>query len=213
MDYYKVLGVSRTATFKDIKKAYRRLSLRWHPDKNQANQELSTEMFRQVCEAYEVLSDPAKRQQYDRFGVDGSPQNFSFRQPYDIFKEFFSSFVDIPFATSSRESEQSNLHDFLQPHHHQTSFHSSGHSHQHYHVSSANERRKRNFQTLIPSQQSEISSIYENGKKIEERRIRSDGQEIYEMYENDVLILRTINGISQQIQSAPNTQTLHFKSN
>ena len=68
-DYYEVLGVSRDATEEAIKKAYRKLALKWHPDQHQGDGKESAEAkFKQVSEAYEVLSDPEKRQKYDRFG-------------------------------------------------------------------------------------------------------------------------------------------------
>ena len=57
-DYYKILGVKKTAKEKDLKKAYRKLALKWHPDKNAKNKEAATKKFEQISEAYEILSDP-----------------------------------------------------------------------------------------------------------------------------------------------------------
>lgn len=68
-DYYKILQVARGASDEDIKKAYRKLALKYHPDKNQAPE--AEEKFKEVAEAYEVLSDKKKRETYDRFGEDG----------------------------------------------------------------------------------------------------------------------------------------------
>jgi DnaJ-class molecular chaperone len=68
-DFYKILGVPRNATPKQIKKAYRKLSLKYHPDKNKSKNAQS--MFVKVSNAYEVLSDEKKRQQYDTFGEEG----------------------------------------------------------------------------------------------------------------------------------------------
>lgn len=65
-DYYEILGVSRDASQPDIKKAYRKLALKWHPDKN--NSDKAEERFKQINEAYEVLSDEKKRAKYDKFG-------------------------------------------------------------------------------------------------------------------------------------------------
>jgi DnaJ-class molecular chaperone len=70
-DYYEVLGVPRDADAEAIKKAYRALALRWHPDRHQGDAKADAEQrFKAASEAYEVLSDPAKRQKYDRFGKD-----------------------------------------------------------------------------------------------------------------------------------------------
>ncbi len=66
-DYYKILGVGRKATQEEIKKAYRKLALKYHPDKNQGNK-ASEDKFKEIAEAYEVLKDPTKRKNYDRFG-------------------------------------------------------------------------------------------------------------------------------------------------
>ncbi len=69
-DYYQVLGVARDASAEDVKKAYRKLALRWHPDRHPEGEERqrAEETFKRVSEAYEVLSDPEKRARYDRFG-------------------------------------------------------------------------------------------------------------------------------------------------
>lgn len=67
-DYYKILGVSKTATDDELKKAYRKLALKFHPDKNQAPG--AEEKFKQIGEAYDVLSDPRKRQIYDQLGEE-----------------------------------------------------------------------------------------------------------------------------------------------
>nr|2EJ7_A Chain A, HCG3 gene [Homo sapiens] len=68
VDYYEVLDVPRQASSEAIKKAYRKLALKWHPDKNPENKEEAERRFKQVAEAYEVLSDAKKRDIYDRYG-------------------------------------------------------------------------------------------------------------------------------------------------
>lgn len=68
-DYYKILGVAKTATDDDLKKAYRKLALKYHPDKNRTPG--AEERFKEIAEAYEILSDKKKRQVYDQFGEEG----------------------------------------------------------------------------------------------------------------------------------------------
>ena len=70
-DYYKTLGVSRNATPKEIRKAFKKLSLKWHPDKNKKNPEVAKNMFIKIANAYEVLSDPKKKEIYDHQGEEG----------------------------------------------------------------------------------------------------------------------------------------------
>lgn len=74
-DYYEVLGVSKTATPDEIKKAYRKLAIKYHPDKNPGDKE-AEEKFKEAAEAYEVLSNEEKRQKYDQFGHSMGPQGF-----------------------------------------------------------------------------------------------------------------------------------------
>lgn len=69
-DYYQILGVTKNATDDELKKAYRKLALKWHPDKNQSNQEEASKKFKQISEAYDVLSDPEKRKIYDTYGEE-----------------------------------------------------------------------------------------------------------------------------------------------
>ncbi|KAI7827780.1 DnaJ domain-containing protein, partial [Kickxella alabastrina] len=66
--YYELLGISTTATADEVKKAYRRLSLKWHPDKNPTRREEASEQFKLLAQAYSVLSDSELRMQYDRHG-------------------------------------------------------------------------------------------------------------------------------------------------
>jgi molecular chaperone DnaJ len=70
-DYYEVLGIGKNASADEIKQAYRRLTLKYHPDRNPEDQKQAEEKFKEICEAYEVLSDPQKRQTYDQFGHEG----------------------------------------------------------------------------------------------------------------------------------------------
>ncbi|ONK58933.1 uncharacterized protein A4U43_C08F1230 [Asparagus officinalis] len=113
VDYYNILKVNRNATDDDLKKSYRRLAMRWHPDKNPSSKTEAEAKFKQISEAYDVLSDPQKRAIYDQYGEEGlkgmpppgsqsatsyanssrGPSNFQFnpRDAEDIFAEFFGS--------------------------------------------------------------------------------------------------------------------------
>jgi len=103
-DYYKTLGVDKNATPEQIKKAYRKLAMKWHPDKNPDNKEMAESKFKDIGEAYSVLSDEKKRKNYDQFGTD-KPQhpgfenngnfqqsNFSSNNAEKIFQQFFFNF-------------------------------------------------------------------------------------------------------------------------
>ena len=69
-DYYEILGVQKNSSEDEIKQAYRKLALKYHPDKNKGNAE-AEEKFKEATEAYEILRDPKKRAQYDKFGHEG----------------------------------------------------------------------------------------------------------------------------------------------
>jgi len=113
-DYYKILDIPRNATEEDIKKAYRKLALRWHPDRNLNDKKRAEEKFKEIAEAYEVLHDQKKKEIYDKWGEEGlkagvgaegagpgmgpgaagfPPGGFSFRytpgNAEDVFSQFF----------------------------------------------------------------------------------------------------------------------------
>ena len=99
VDYYNILKVNRSASDEDLKKAYRKLAMKWHPDKNPAvNKKEAEAKFKQISEAYDVLSDTHKRKIYDQYGEEGlqfaegnNSASFRYnpRDADDIFAEFF----------------------------------------------------------------------------------------------------------------------------
>lgn len=105
-DYYSVLGVAKTATPNEIKKAYRKLAVKYHPDKNPGNKE-AEEKFKKVAEAYEVLSDETKRQNYDRFGKQGL-KGHNFAPANDLFSRIFG---DSGLFSRFKQPSQRKTHD------------------------------------------------------------------------------------------------------
>src|SRR4030043_1469881 len=106
-DYYKILGVTRSANEEEIKKAYRKVAMQYHPDRNPGDKE-SEEKFKLVSEAYEVLRDPQKREIYDHYGIEGlKGHGFTgFRGFEDIFSAFGDIFEDFfGFGTSKRKAK------------------------------------------------------------------------------------------------------------
>ena len=111
-DYYELLGLSRDADLEEIKKRYRKLAFKYHPDRNEGSKE-AEELFKQVTEAYEVLCDPEKRSMYDRYGEQGLKGSagpggmggFDFSDAIEIFmRDFggFSGFEDVFGASGAR---------------------------------------------------------------------------------------------------------------
>jgi DnaJ-class molecular chaperone len=93
-NYYDILGLSKNATEDEIKKSYKKLVLKWHPDKNPLNKEEAESKFKEISEAYQVLINPEKKDLYDKYGSDGLKQheNSGMNQsPEDIFSMFFGN--------------------------------------------------------------------------------------------------------------------------
>ena len=99
-DYYKTLEISKSASANEIKKAYRKLAMKFHPDQNKGDKEAEAK-FKDISEAYAVLSDPKKRKQYDMFGAEGFQNRFS---QEDIFRDvdFGSIFKEFGFGGRGR---------------------------------------------------------------------------------------------------------------
>ena len=101
-DYYQILGVPENATETEIKKAYRKLAMKYHPDRNPGNEKWANEKFKEVNEAFGVLGDPQKKKQYDQFGTVGAAGDV-FRSQYtrstfeDLMKDFGGSGLGFDF--------------------------------------------------------------------------------------------------------------------
>ncbi|XP_065795688.1 dnaJ homolog subfamily B member 6 isoform X3 [Muntiacus reevesi] len=191
VDYYEVLGVQRHASAEDIKKAYRKLALKWHPDKNPENKEEAERKFKQVAEAYEVLSDAKKRDIYDRYGKEGlnggggggshfdSPFEFgfTFRNPEDVFREFFGGRDPFSFDFFGFSSFGSLSHGGLTAFSSSSAFGGSGMG---------------NYKSIS------TSTKVVNGRKITTKRIVENGQERVEVEEDGQLKSLTINGVADE---------------
>ncbi len=101
-DYYDMLGIPRNASGDAVKKAYRKLAMKYHPDRNPKNQEWANHKFKEINEAYGVLGDPQKRKQYDQFGTVGNAGDV-FSSPFtrstfeDLMKEFGGAGLNLGF--------------------------------------------------------------------------------------------------------------------
>uniref|UniRef100_A0A1I8I351 J domain-containing protein n=1 Tax=Macrostomum lignano TaxID=282301 RepID=A0A1I8I351_9PLAT len=181
-DYYAVLELTRSATEGDIRKAYRRMALRWHPDKNQDNKEEAHLKFKEISEAYEVLSDPNKRQIYDVYGKAGLETDNgsggggrSHSRHHAGFHHDFHSFVfrdpqEVHAAVGGGGAAQ-----FM-------SFSSSG---------------------LGPSTQfrsSSTSTRVVNGRQIVTKKVVENGVETVTVTENGRVVSKTVNGQAQSIE-------------
>lgn len=220
VDYYKTLEIPRTATIADIKKAYRRLALKWHPDKNQEGKDEAEKRFKEISEAYEVLSDEKKRRIYDQYGKEGLVnrgrrandfsnmpkefQFFSFRDPEEVFREFFGGdpFADLfgPVMTRPNESLQNSLFgpsfgygfpafggfpDFFGSNAGFTSFSSSSFGN---FSAPGNNVRK-----------TSTSTRFMNGKKIITKKVIEDGVETVTVMEDGIIKSKTVNGVPQAL--------------
>lgn len=103
-DFYAILGVSKTATPEELKKAYRKMAMKWHPDKNKGNEAEAQAKFQEISDAYSVLSDPEQRSIYDRYGEEGLKPGegggASHMRAEDLFNSMFGD-MGFPFGGSS----------------------------------------------------------------------------------------------------------------
>ncbi|CAH1115470.1 unnamed protein product [Psylliodes chrysocephalus] len=231
-DYYKVLKVPRNASTEEIKKAYRQLALKWHPDKNPNNKEEATKRFREISEAYEVLSDSKKRKSYDRYGTTkpmghsrsgheeffdlGGAFHFSFRDPEEVFREFFGNsifdFLSEDFSMDRREDRDRCSRSGGRRGHrgHEVSIFGplggggGGLFEGFFSTPSATLQSSFGVHGSVPTssyiRKVSTSTKILNGKKMTTKRIYENGKEVVMNYENDVLTSKTVNGVPQSIQ-------------
>ncbi|XP_052005070.1 dnaJ homolog subfamily B member 6-like isoform X2 [Xyrauchen texanus] len=216
VEYYDVLGVSRNASPDDIKKAYRKLALLWHPDKNPDNKEEAERKFKEIAEAYEVLSDKGKREAYDRYGRSDLPSSgfgsssfhddlpgftFTFRSPDEVFRDFFGGrdpfadfFDELPFGGmhsgfhSSSRLGPSHFFSFPSANVDFNSFSSS--------IGGMGSMGGANFKSVS------TSTRIVNGKRITTKKVTENGQERTEVEEDGVLKSILINGVEDEMALA-----------
>ncbi|NXC40944.1 DNJB8 protein, partial [Penelope pileata] len=201
VDYYKVLGVHRSASQDDIRKSYRKLALKWHPDKNPTNKEEAEKKFKAVAEAYEVLSDPQKRSLYDgsveesrshrgRGATEGHNSFFDtthiFQDPNEIYRDVFGG-MDLfnNVRNNGRGSNSSMFSDFMQ---YFMPFIPFSPSKQPAFSFAEGTAGPHNFRSVLTS--TEVI----NGKRITTRKIIENGQERIEVEEDGRLTSVSING-------------------
>uniref|UniRef100_A0A3B4UPT3 DnaJ heat shock protein family (Hsp40) member B2 n=1 Tax=Seriola dumerili TaxID=41447 RepID=A0A3B4UPT3_SERDU len=215
VNYYDILGVSKTASQDDIKKAYRKLALKWHPDKNPDNKDEAERKFKELAEAYEVLSDKSKRDAYDSYGNDRMGHKgptssdfssdfpgftFTFRSPDEVFREFFSgqdpfaSFFDdfSSFGGSSSRLGPSRFFSFPSTKVDFTSFSSLGGLDGMESMGGG----MSNFKSVS------TSTRIVNGKRTTTKKIKENGQERIEIEEDGVLKSVLINGVEDEMALA-----------
>ncbi|RZF48766.1 hypothetical protein LSTR_LSTR012743 [Laodelphax striatellus] len=238
VDYYRVLDVSKQASTEDIKKAYRKLALKWHPDKNPDNPDESNKKFKEISEAYEVLSDEKKRRVYDQYGKEGLGLgdrgrsrgrhhgqdpfhdmmyefHFAFRDPDEVFREFFggSPFDDM-FGVGRHNHWSSGpvgglspfggLHPFdLNIAAFGDMFGGGGGMHR-----GGGGQQFTSFSSSFGGggnggganvKRTSTSTRFIGNKKITTKKVVENGKETVLQYENDVLKSKTVNGVPQSI--------------
>jgi DnaJ family protein B protein 6 len=212
-DYYQILEIPRTASESDIKKAYRKQALKWHPDKNPGNQAEAERRFKLIAEAYEVLSDSKKRDVYDRYGKAGlsggggaSNADFdfetygftNFHDPFEVFREFFGGrdpFADF-FANDTTHGFSSFSSNFGGFGGGSSLFNSGGRG-----GFSAFSSFSSSLGGIPAGNMRSVSTSTKivNGKKIITKKVVENGNETVTVEENGVLTSKTVNGEQQAI--------------
>lgn len=232
VDYYRILEVSRQASTAEVKKAYRKLALKWHPDKNPDNPEEANKRFKEISEAYEVLSDEKKRRVYDQYGKEGLTGDrgargrsrhhgdsdfdfafgfpFTFRDPEDVFREFFgghSPFQDLFGGPRNRHSNSGHENSITSQFFHPFGFGLGLGFDDMFGGPQSGVSDFSSFSTSFTSAQGNTPAVkrtststrFINGKKITTKKVCENGKETVFQYENDVLTSKTVNGVAQAI--------------
>lgn len=165
MSYYEILGVNKQASENDLKKAYKKLAFKWHPDKNPDNKVNAEKKFKKICEAYDFLMNKEKRAIYDRSGKDGIQNNFQ------NFNSVFGNSPDNIFRTFFENDDVSNFNEDI----HQT-FNS-------YRFKGNNFERKQN----IPTKKKKADSI--------EYKLKCSLEELYYGQKKKLKINKIVNNI------------------
>ncbi|KAL7991876.1 hypothetical protein Chor_016132 [Crotalus horridus] len=176
VDYYQALNVPQTASSNDIKKAYRKNALKWHPDKNPGNKEYAERKFKEIAEAYEVLSDDYKRDLYDLYGVEGL---------LNLSTEDFSSYTDAPGGISTWTMPGSATFSYC-------SYNAPGQT-DFYTTFGPGAELGIGFRSIS------TSTKYVNGKRITTRRILEHGQEKVEINEDGLLKVEEVQDPSSNL--------------
>ncbi|XP_062615204.1 dnaJ homolog subfamily B member 6-like isoform X3 [Saccostrea cucullata] len=210
LDYYVVLEITKNASETDVKKAYRKLALKWHPDKNPDNKDEAEKRFKEISEAYEVLSDKEQRAIYDKYGKEGlsggggvqddydfnSPFHhfhpFHHRNPEDVFRDFFGG--RDPFASFFGRDNPNNFHDsfpgFTRPSmglFGNNFFGDSGFSN-FSSTSFSGPRGGGNFRSTS------TSTKFVNGKKVVTKKVVENGKETITVTEDGKVVQHLVNG-------------------
>jgi len=206
-DYYEILGVDKEADTKTIKKAYRKLALKWHPDKNPDNPKEAEAKFKEIAQAYEVLSDKKKRAAYDHGGMDEVFTDFG-----DIFSHFnANSFFDDVFkndpffANAFGGSSNGGFPSMF------SSFGGGMGGGMNNDIFSSFSSFGSGGGGGANIMSTSVSTAYINGRKITTKKIQKNGQTIVEKYENDELVQKSINGQKQNLSAIGYDDNKHKK--
>jgi len=231
--FYDILEVPKNASSSDIKKAYRKLALKWHPDKNPDNLDVATKKFKEISNAYEVLSDDQKRRSYDAYGEEGASGarpggrssqryedwdafggfgSFGFRDPFEMFREFFQDAEMMDPFNMSRGSSSSR-HPFGMSRGFSMGFgspfgsmHSSmfddfgGFGQGSSSVQSFSSSSGGFMNGGMNATMSSTSTSIVNGRQVRTEKVVQNGQESVKVYENNVLKSHKVNGEEKQPQ-------------